>query len=96
MAVCRILEPPVTADEYDKIREHLAASNSMPPEGMKIHVAGSTEDDEWRIIEVWETREAAEKWGEKVMQARQELGFSADGPPKMTYVEVHSMMGPNV
>jgi hypothetical protein len=95
MAVCRILEPEVTAEQYDQIRERLAASNSMPPEGARIHIAGSTEDGGWRIVEVWETREAAEKWGEKVMQARQELGFSQDGPPKTTYVEVHNMMGPD-
>lgn len=96
MAICRILEPSVTAEQYDQIRERLAASHSMPPEGVKIHIAGSTEDGGWRIIEVWETREAAEKWGEKVAQAREELGFTEGGPPKMTYVEVHNMMGPNV
>ena len=46
-------------------------------------------------MEVWETREAAERWGEKVMQARQELGFTDGGPPKVTYLEVHNMMGPD-
>lgn len=95
MAICRILEPSVSAEQYDKIRERLSASNSMPPEGMKVHIAGSTEDGGWRIIEVWETREGAENWGEKVRKAREELGITGDGPPKMTYVDVHNMMGPD-
>ena len=95
MAVCRILQPEVTAEQYDKVRERLAAGNSMPPEGLKIHIAGPTEDGGWRVVEVWETREAAENWGEKVMQARQELGFGGSAPPKITYLEVHNMMGPS-
>jgi hypothetical protein len=44
-----------------------------------------------RIVEVWDSREQAEAWGEKVAAARTEAGFG-DGPPTIEYLEVHSIV----
>jgi hypothetical protein len=46
------------------------------------------EDGEIRIFEVWDSREQAEAWCEKVMAARTEAGFG-DGPPQVEYLKVH-------
>jgi hypothetical protein len=40
---------------------------------------------------VWDSREQAEAWGEKVMAARTEAGFG-DGPPAVEYLEVHNVV----
>jgi hypothetical protein len=88
MATARIIETRITPDEYDQMRERLGIVDTPPP-GASFHVAAIGEDGKVRIIEVWDTREQAEAWGEKVMAARTEAGFG-DGPPSIEYLEVHS------
>jgi hypothetical protein len=88
MAIARIIETRITPDEYDQMRERLGIVDTPPP-GASFHVAAIGEDGKVRIIEVWDTREQAEAWGEKVMAARTEAGFG-DGPPSIEYLEVHS------
>ena len=43
------------------------------------------------LFEVWDSREQAEAWGEKVMAVRTEAGFG-DGPPSIEYLEVHKVV----
>ena len=43
------------------------------------------EDGTIRVFEVWDSREQAEAWGEKVMAVRTEAGFG-DGPPSIEYI----------
>ena len=88
MATARIIETRITPDEYDQMRERLGIVDTPPP-GASFHVAAIGEDGKVRIIEVWDTREQAEAWGEKVMAARTEAGFG-DGPPSIEYLEIHN------
>ncbi|HEY8776243.1 MAG TPA: hypothetical protein VIM33_07145 [Gaiellaceae bacterium] len=53
-----------------------------------FHAAAIGEDGKIRIFEVWDSRDEAEAWGEKVMAVRTEAGFG-DGPPSIEYLEVH-------
>ena len=88
MAIARIIETRITPDEYDQMRERLGIVDTPPP-GASLHVAAIGEDGKVRIVEVWDTREQAEAWGEKVMAARTEAGFG-DGPPSIEYLEIHN------
>ena len=90
MATARIIETRITPEEYDQMRERLGVGDTPPPGGL-LHVAALGEDGTVRIVEVWDSREQAEAWGERVAAARTEAGFG-DGPPTVEYLEVHSIV----
>ena len=89
MAICRIIETGRTPEEYDQVRKKVGIGDSPSP-GSKLHIAARDDDGKIRVIDVWDSREEAEAFGEKVMAARQELGFS--DRPSMTYLEVHNLL----
>ena len=90
LAIARIIETNITPHEYDQMRERLGIG-STPPPGGSFHVAAIGEDGKVRIVEVWDSREQAVAWGEKVAAAREEAGFGG-GPPSIEYLEVHSIV----
>jgi hypothetical protein len=91
MAVCRIIETGATPEQYEQVRSKLGVDESNPPPGVQIHLAAKGEDGTIRVIEVWESREQAEDWGEKVRAVRQELGIGG-AMPTITYFEVQRVM----
>ena len=58
-----------------------------------MHIAAKGDDGTIRIIEVWDTREQAEAFGEKVRAARQEMGVGGPMPP-VEYLGLHALMMP--
>lgn len=90
MAICRIIETGRTPEEYDQVRQKVGIGESPPP-GATLHIAARADDGKIRVIEVWDSREEAEAFGQKVMAAREELGFGGGRPP-MTYLELHSLL----
>ena len=90
MATARIVETRITPEEYDQMRERLGVGDTPPPGGL-VHVAALGDDGKVRVFEVWDSREQAEAWGDKVRAARTEAGFG-DGPPTIEYLEVHSIV----
>lgn len=90
MSIARIIQTGITTGEYDQMRERLGVVDTPPPGGL-FHVAAVGEDGKVRIVEVWDSREEAEAWGEKVMAARNEAGFG-EGPPSIEYLDVHSVV----
>ena len=90
MAIARIVETRITPEEYDQMRERLGMGDATPPGGL-FHVAALGEDGKIRIVEVWDSREEAEAWAEKVAAARNEAGFG-DSPPTIEYLEVHRVV----
>jgi hypothetical protein len=90
MATARFVETGITPDEYDQMRETLGIGDT-PPAGGVFHAAAIGEDGKIRVFEVWDSREQAEAWGEKVMAARTEAGFG-DGPPSIEYLDVHRVV----
>jgi hypothetical protein len=92
MSICRIIETPATPEQYDQIRTRLGVDENNPPPGGKIHIAAKGDDGKVRIIEVWDSREQAEAWGEKVRAVREELGVGAGAEPTITYLEVLRFM----
>ena len=90
MATARFVQTGITADEYDQIREKLGVGNT-PPAGGLFHAAAVGEDGKICVFEVWDSRDQAEAWGEKVLAARTEFGFG-DGPPSIEYLDVHNVI----
>jgi hypothetical protein len=90
MAICRIIDAQATPEQYEEVRSRLGVGDSPPP-GASLHVAAVGEDGKMRIVEVWDSREAAEDWTKKVMATRDELGVG-EGRPSMTYLEVHNII----
>ena len=90
MAIARFVQTGITPDEYDQMRERLGIGDA-PPAGGVFHAAAVGEDGKIRVFEVWDSREQAEAWGEKVMAVRMEAGFG-DGPPSIEYLDVHNIV----
>jgi hypothetical protein len=86
MAVCRIVETNATPEQYDSIFEKLTSGASTA--GRTLHIATVGEDGKIRVIEVWESRNQAETFGEAVRAAREELGVPE--PASMSLLEVHN------
>ena len=84
MAVCRIYEVNGgTLEQYDAVDEKVP---DMPPEA-KYHVAGEANGTLY-VIEVWESREAIERFMEGPLgPALEEAGIPE---PKVTEFEVHN------
>ena len=91
MAICRIIETGVAPSVYDQVREKVGVATTPPP-GAQLHIATTGDDGKVTIFEVWDSREQAEEFGEKVMAARQELGLNTGSPPQMTYREVYKLL----
>jgi hypothetical protein len=93
MAVCRIIETGATPEQYEQVRSKLGVDEgSPPPPGGLIHIAAKGEDGTIRIVEVWETREQAEQWGDKVRAVRQEMGAGDPTSPPITHFEAHRVL----
>ncbi len=95
MAVCRIIETGASPEQYEQVRSSLGVDEGNPPAGLLVHIAAKREDGSIRLMEVWESREQAEQWGEKVRAVRQELGVGEATPPPIAYLDAHRVMVPN-
>ena len=71
--------PGQTQEQYDAAVEQLNLAQSLP-EGGIFHAAGPTADG-WRVVEVWESQEAADAYfEERLGQVLQNLGVSLGRP----------------
>lgn len=88
MAICRIIETGATPEQYDQVRSQLGLGDSAPP-GASLHIAARGDDGKIRIVEIWDSREQAEQFGEKVRAARDAVGVQFDREPQISYLEVY-------
>jgi len=85
-------------DNYDAIRAKLDADNN-PPEGLIAHTAGRDSNGVWRIFDIWESREQAQRFQEeRVMPIVQEMTERQPGtmtPPSVVDIyELHDFVHP--
>jgi hypothetical protein len=95
MAIIRITRPPmITAEVYDAVNAKAGVDES-PPEGLLMHSAGEV-DGQWQIIDVWESEEHAQRFGdERLAPAIAEVvGQTPPGPPPTTIYEAHNVILP--
>ena len=85
MAVGVFMEfPGVTREQYEQLEQGLGLSG--PPEGELIHVCGPTSDGGWRMVDVWESQEAFERFANDLLIPQaQALGFPQ--PSKREFFE---------
>ncbi len=78
-----------TLDQYDQVivAMGLTPGGSTPPGAISHWVAGT--DDGLRVVDVWETREAYDRFAEEqIGPATREAGFTE--APETTFYDVHN------
>jgi hypothetical protein len=79
--------PSLTQERYEELVRKLTSGKSRmetradwPVEGVLVHIAGQSEHG-FRIVDVWESEEAARRFGEELMPLLKETGV--DEEPEM-------------
>jgi hypothetical protein len=81
--------PEGSQELYERIRAHLGLEK---PAGGIVHVAGPSPNGGWRVIELWESEEAARRFfRERFEPALEALGRSGPPPPR-EFWPVHSYL----
>ena len=72
--------PTLTQEKYDEIvrrftegRGRMESPSDWPVEGLLVHVAGQGEQG-FRVVDVWDSEEAAKRFGDVLMPILQEIG----------------------
>lgn len=91
MAIVRMFDnPSVSAEQYDAANAQIGASADNVPEGGILHVAGPGPDGGWRVVEVWESEEAARKFDEEQVEpVLRQVGVERPAPQVW---EVHNLI----
>ena len=80
---------------YDAVSEHIGAATN-PPGGLIAHTAGWDEEGGvFRILEVWESREDAERFRRERLQPAFEAKLGADNkvsPDRERSYELHNLI----
>jgi hypothetical protein len=74
--------PTVTTEQYDETMRRLQESGDFPPDGLEYHVAFGSEGD-FRVSEIWDSREQFEAFGERLMPLLTEVGIELAGEPEI-------------
>ena len=83
----------MTLDQYDEVNAKLGV-DSDPPAGMIIHTAGER-DGRVRIVDVWESEEAWQRFREeRLMPVVIEIFGEQAGPPQQETHETHKVVNP--
>ena len=83
------------AETYDAVNKAMAIE-SNPPEGLIFHTAGQA-NGVFRIFDVWESREAFERFererlGPAIGKVMQDQGQEMGSPPQREFYELHNLM----
>lgn len=81
--------PGLTSADYDRTMPAIEASGEFPPDGLEYHVAFST-GSEFRVSEIWDSKEQFEAFGARLMPILEEHGIELAGPPEI--LEIHNVI----
>src|SRR5215216_1813763 len=84
----RATTPGFTAAKYDDLIQKLDAAGAGSPAGRLYHVCFGDKDN-LRVSDIWESREAFDKFGETLKPIMADLGFSA---PDVEILEVYNII----
>jgi hypothetical protein len=91
MAVAMLVDNPEGSQEvYDRVREHLGLVDK--PAGGIAHIAGPSPKGGWRVIEVWESEEAAQRFYEDQLRPAFEAVGMTGPMPEREFWPVHNVM----
>lgn len=91
MAVAMLVDNPEGSQEiYERVRKELGLEES--PAGGILHFAGPSPSGGWRVVEVWESEEAANRFvEERLLPAFEAAGVPAPRP-RREFWPVHNLM----
>jgi len=75
--------PDATAEQYEQIIRDLDAAGLTHPAGRILHVAAPSGDG-WFVMDLWESQEAFESFGQTLMPLIAKSGMRIDVPPVVT------------
>ena len=89
MAIAMLIDNPEGSQEmYDKVLQHLALDGK--PAGGILHVAGPSPNGGWRVVEVWESKEDAQRFvAEQLNPALEAAGSPGRVEPEFWPVHNH-------
>ena len=89
-----LISPPFTQEQYEETirlltggKSRVASPTDWPVEGLLAHIAGQGEST-FRVIDVWESEEALNRFAEIIAPILREAGVEGDPEvyPALTYV----------
>jgi hypothetical protein len=86
--VARFAPPSLTAEQYDESLRRLQEVGDWPPDGLEYHVFFGSEGN-FRVSEIWDSREQFEAFGERLMPVLGEIGIE---PGEPDVLEVHNII----
>ena len=84
----------VTKENYEEIvrrltggKERMESRSDWPVDGLLMHSAGESPDG-FRVVDVWESEDAARRFGDRLIPVMKEVGIQAEPQmyPAHTYV----------
>ncbi len=78
-----------TTEQYNQVLRRLEESDKWPPDGLEYHVAFGPSGD-FRVSEIWDSREQWEAFGEHLMPLLSEAGIELSNEPEV--FEVHNIV----
>jgi hypothetical protein len=83
LAIAQIIDMPRGSKEkYEEVIREVGLTGSQLAPGQLVHFAGPMEGGGWRIVNVWESQEASDKFEEKIIPARRKAGLPDVVPPR--------------
>jgi hypothetical protein len=93
MAFIRILQPPnATPQTYEAVNAEVGVEGEPPP-GLLLHCAGEV-DGKWQIVDVWESREQAQRFDdERLLPAIEKvMGMRPPTPAPAIEYDLHTVI----
>ncbi len=92
MAIAMMVDNPQGSQElYERVREHLNLQDR--PAGGILHLAGPSPNGGWRVVEVWESPEDAQRFvEERLRPAFQAVGISTPDDVKPEFWPIHNLV----
>jgi len=79
----------VTKQKYDETIRRLKSEGLLPADGLDYHVAFGSDGD-FRVSEIWDSREKFEAFGQRLMPILADTGIELAGEPEI--IEVHNII----
>lgn len=81
MPVAMMVDNPQGSQEtYDQVRKEVGLNR---PAGGVLHVAGPSPNGGWRVIEVFDSEDAAKRFAKTLAPAFEAIGASPPPPPEL-------------
>ena len=79
MAIVFMTQAP-NREAYEHLSEMVEAVDERPP-GCLVHTASEMADGSVRVVDVWESQEALDAFGQKLGAAMASIGIDPEGGP---------------